>query len=116
MRNKFENMSNNTRKKQKKVDELKHPFGERNEFGSEGAEDMREIGNAIFSIPSLLKIRWLEGRIRAGKNKLEKIYAQSQEEAIKLNQQYDSLIEEAAASGDDAKIKAFETKELGMDK
>ncbi|MFZ2149711.1 MAG: hypothetical protein WAV15_00955 [Minisyncoccia bacterium] len=72
------------------------------------------IANGLASLPSLPKIKFLEWRIKSAEKKLNKIAEKDQAEAIKLNEKYKDLLMEAAKSGDETKVKAFEKDKLGM--
>ena len=98
---------------EKKKDKLEAPFGHL------ATDDLlgnmfHETLNAVASLPDTPKIKYLELKIKLAQRKLESIYAKDQQEAINLNKKYDALVKEAAKSGDDTKVTAFEKEKLGM--
>ena len=70
----------------------------------------------INSITSADTLKKLEKNIKNAEKVLENIFDKDRNEAIKLNKEYESLMEEISKSGDLPKLYKFETDKLGMHK
>ncbi len=98
----------------KEKDKLDYPLGHGSEDDSKLKKTLRDIGNATLSMPFLKDSIKAQVEIALTKKRLEKIYEKNEDEAYKLNDEYNKLLAEAQESGDDTKLKEFAAKELGM--
>lgn len=109
----YKSTQDSKKEKERKLDKLQFPFGK------PWTDDLianlvAGFVNGLAALPNLHKIKFLEWRIKSAGKKLENLYAKDQAEAINLNKTYNDLLVEAAQTGDDSKVKAFETEKLGM--
>lgn len=72
---------------------------------------LHETLNSVLSIPNIPRSKFLQWKIERAKKKLQEM---DEKDAVKVAKEYGSLVEEAAKSGDDTKMDAFE-KKVGID-
>ncbi|HPW34635.1 MAG TPA: hypothetical protein PK367_02675 [Candidatus Paceibacterota bacterium] len=112
-RENFEEKSEGVKQKEKELEKLRNPFGKVSSAEIGVAGTIHEVANALFSTLNTPKIKWLESRIASGKKKLGKIYEESHEEALKLNEEHNRLLENIVKA--EEALRSFESDELGMD-
>lgn len=113
-KSKYEITANELKDIKKEKDRLDYPLGHSNDNESSIKKNLRDTGNFVFSMPFLKDSINLQTEIDLVKKRLEKIYQRDENEAYRLNDEYNQLITEAEVSGDYTKLKEFEIKELGM--
>lgn len=98
-------------KQRGKLEKLEAPLGHLDTDGL-FANLMHEGANSLASLPNLPEIQILKLRVKMGERKLQKMYERSHEEALKLAEEHNRLIERAAES--QSALRKFEMEKLGM--